>query len=81
MKRAVLVLVIVSMVAVCSSAYSQARKGEKPRDHAKDPVCGLTVDKNPDLSVTYSGEKYYFCSISDMNKFKQNPEKYAGKKK
>jgi YHS domain-containing protein len=37
------------------------------------------VDKNPELSYTYKGETYYFCSKADAEKFKQTPEKYVKK--
>jgi len=77
MKRVVLVvLLVLAIAAVSTDTYSQAKKGEK----ATDPVCGLMVDKNPELSAKYNGETYYFCSNKDLNTFKQNPEKYARKK-
>jgi YHS domain-containing protein len=60
-----------------SAAYSQANKPEK----VKDPVCSLMVDKNPELSATYQGETYYFCSKADRDLFKKTPEKYATKKR
>ena len=47
---------------------------------AKDPVCGIMVDKDPDLSANHKGETYYFCSKADMDKFKKEPEKYVKKK-
>jgi YHS domain-containing protein len=38
------------------------------------------VDKDPNLSVRYRGETYYFDSKADMEKFKKEPEKYVGKR-
>jgi YHS domain-containing protein len=74
MKRAVVaILLVIALAAISTSMYSQAKKAEK----AIDPVCGLSVDKNPELSTTYKGMTYYFCSNRDLNTFKQNPEKYA----
>jgi P-type Cu+ transporter len=75
-RRILAVMLIVSLALLSASAFSQAKKEEK----AKDPVCGMMVDKNPELSVNYKGEVYYFCLKEDMNTFKQNPEKYAKKK-
>jgi YHS domain-containing protein len=46
----------------------------------RDPVCGLMVEKNPELSTVYKGQTYYFCSKADRDKFKQNPEKYIKRK-
>ena len=59
------------------TALAQAKKAP---EKAKDPVCGISVDKDPKLSASYKGETYYFCSKADMDKFKKEPEKYARKK-
>ena len=76
MKKQVLAVMLIAALAVLSvSALAQAKKVEK----AKDPVCGMMVDKDPDLSTTHKGETYYFCSRADMDQFKKNPEKYAKK--
>jgi Cu(I)/Ag(I) efflux system membrane fusion protein len=45
-----------------------------------DPVCGMEVEPDEELSFTYKGKKYYFCMRSDMEKFKANPEKYIKRK-
>ncbi len=45
----------------------------------KDPVCGMSVE--PDTaaaSETYKGQTWYFCSEHCHNKFRQDPEQYAG---
>jgi YHS domain-containing protein len=46
----------------------------------RDPVCGLMVEKDPELSAVYGGQTYYFCSKADREKFKKNPEKYVKRK-
>ena len=80
MKRRILAVIFIAAIAVLSvSAFSQTKKGDKP-EQAKDPVCGLMVDKNPELSVNYKGETYYFCLKADLETFKENPEKYVKKK-
>jgi YHS domain-containing protein len=80
MKKSIPALIlIVVMVCVSITALAQAKKAEKP-EKVKDPVCGIMVEKNPDLSYTYKGETYYFCSKTDAEKFKQTPEKYVNKK-
>jgi Cu+-exporting ATPase len=77
MKRESIAVVLIAVLVVMSmTAFAQAKKSEK----AKDPVCGIMVDKNPDLSVNHKGEVYYFCSKADMEQFKKNPEKYERKK-
>ena len=42
-----------------------------------DPVCGMEISPDEQLSYTFNGAKYYFCSNEDMEKFKKNPEKYV----
>ncbi len=79
MKRTTLALVLILVVLTTSvSGLAQAKKADKP-EKAKDPVCGLMVDKNPNLSTTYKGETYYFCTKTDLDEFKKNPEKYVKK--
>ncbi len=45
----------------------------------KDPVCGMTVDRQKSsFASAYHGKTYHFCSWSCRDKFAQAPEKYAG---
>ena len=79
MKRAALaVTLVLAITLVTTMGFTQAKKGEKV-EKAKDPVCGLMVDKDPGLSAGHKGETYYFCSKTDMEQFKKSPEKYAKK--
>ena len=78
MRRAALAIILIVVLAATSmTALAQAKKNT---EKAKDPVCGLMVDKDPNLSVNHKGETYYFCSKADMEKFKKEPEKYVKKK-
>jgi YHS domain-containing protein len=76
MRATVAVILIATLAVVSMTALAQARKAEK----AKDPVCGIMVDKNPELSVNHKGEVFYFCSRADMEEFKRNPQKYEKNK-
>ena len=72
-------------------AFGQAKKSaplpkttfapkSAPQPHSekvRDPVCGLMVEKNPELSAVYKGQTYYFCSKADRDKFTKTPEKYV----
>lgn len=79
MRRTVPALILIVVIAlVAMTAFGQAKKAEKA-EKVKDPVCGIMVEKNPELSYTYKGETYYFCSKADAEKFKQMPEKYVKK--
>ena len=78
MKRSAMAVVLILVLTVTSTmVFSQARKAP---EQVKDPVCGIKVDKDPRLSANYKGETYYFCSKTDMDKFKKEPEKYVKKK-
>ena len=76
-RSAVAIALIVVLAATSMTVWAQAKKAP---EKAKDPVCGIMVDKDPNLSTEYKGERYYFCSKADMEKFKKEPEKYAKKK-
>jgi len=73
----VAVALVLILVATSMTVFAQAKR---PPERAKDPVCGIMVDKDPKLSANYKGETYYFCSKADLEKFKKEPEKYAKKK-
>ena len=46
----------------------------------KDPVCGMTVDeKKTQLTSTYEGKKFYFCSSNCKTEFDKAPKKFAGR--
>ena len=80
MKRtAVILLVIIAIAAVSGSLISQTKAPAPKPQKAIDPVCGLSVDKLPELSYTYKGETYYFCAKADLKTFKDNPDKYVKK--
>lgn len=76
-QRVLAVALIVILAATSMMVFAQAKKAP---EKAKDPVCGIMVDKDPNLSANYRGEIYYFCSKADMDKFKTEPEKYVKKR-
>lgn len=45
-------------------------------DIAIDPVCGMSVSTSTDLTTDYKNQSYYFCHLSCLSKFKQDPEPY-----
>jgi YHS domain-containing protein len=48
----------------------------EPMAYAKDPVCGMEVDRDTDLKTEHDGETYYFCSRGCKLDFEEDPEKY-----
>jgi YHS domain-containing protein len=67
------------LLTVSLFAFGQGKSNPKP-EKDRDPVCGIMVVKDPGLSAEYQGQTYYFCSIADREKFKQNPQKYVKEK-
>jgi P-type Cu+ transporter len=46
-----------------------------------DPVCGMTVSPESSVgSFDYQGQTYYFCAVSCLNKFRQDPEAFLSPK-
>lgn len=41
-----------------------------------DPVCGMSVETSTDLKTDYQNKTYYFCNLSCVDKFKQDPKFY-----
>ena len=45
---------------------------------AKDPVCGMDVQKDKAAGTTeHRGETYMFCSRQCKQEFDKNPDRYA----
>ncbi len=76
MKRHVLITACAVVLWISTVAWTQNKNAPKPAK-ARDPVCGLIVEKNPNMSAEYQGQTYYFCSKTDRDKFKENPQKYV----
>jgi YHS domain-containing protein len=44
---------------------------------AKDPVCGMEVDKSRAAATTeYKDVTYYFCDVGCKVEFERDPKKY-----
>ena len=76
MKKRRLIIFFIVMLGFSMLAIGQAGRSNARPEKARDPVCGIMVDKDPQLSAEYKGKTYYFCSKTDRDKFKQNPQKY-----
>ena len=45
---------------------------------AKDPVCGMSVDKkSPADTAKHDGKTFHFCSKGCAQKFRANPKQFA----
>lgn len=48
------------------------------RRGAKDPVCGMTVDRTKAKTLRHQGQSYFFCSDHCRATFQADPERYTG---
>ena len=63
-----------------SHAIFSTDNSEQERDRlvSKDPVCGMTVEKESAAgNYEYKGQRYYFCGSSCLDKFRADPSKYV----
>jgi YHS domain-containing protein len=45
---------------------------------ARDPVCGMEIDKEKaEGEVEYEGQTYFFCASGCRKKFAQDPKRYV----
>ena len=59
-------------------ALAAALFGLTLRRGAKDPVCGMTVDRRAGKPTsTYDGRTYYFCGEGCKAKFDAEPDRYV----
>ncbi len=52
-----------------------------PHETAKDPICGMVVDKNRSLKTEMSGRSYYFCSEGCLRTFEAPEEELKSMKR
>ena len=52
----------------------------KTQEKTKDPVCGMSLDKNKtQFSSKVNEEVYFFCSENCQQQFNATPQKYTTK--
>ena len=77
MKNLRLAISFITLLVLSMLAVGQAKNVRPKAEKARDPVCGILVEKDPALAADYKDRRYYFCSKADRDKFKQNPQKYV----
>lgn len=69
----------------CGGMREESKKGGggKMGDRAKDPICGMEVDRETAAAKSeHMGKTFYFCSPGCKAEFDKNPMKYMeGEKK
>ncbi len=70
-----------SFAALHPSAVPPAQDDTVPRQLAKDPVCGMTVDPaTARWKSEHQGRTIFFCNPSCKAKFDANPQQYGARK-
>jgi len=78
-----LALALPLLLFACDKKDEKAGSGGMPSapatsaDRAKDPICGMMVDKATSLKATHEGANYYFCAEECVKQFKADPKKHA----
>jgi uncharacterized membrane protein YraQ (UPF0718 family)/YHS domain-containing protein len=49
------------------------------RRSARDPVCGMTVDRGKAVSTEHRGKIYFFCGPGCRSKFEADPERFVAR--
>ncbi|MCQ9208412.1 MAG: YHS domain-containing protein [Omnitrophica bacterium] len=67
----------------CGGSRKPMDGGGKEMEHeTKDPVCGMTVEKDKAAATSeHMGKTFYFCAAACKEKFDAEPMKYMGKEK
>jgi len=69
--------VVMQSSDVTEETMRQGLEAMMSAGQARDPVCGMTIDKATAAgSFQYKGMTYYFCSANCENLFRKNSEKY-----
>ncbi len=51
--------------------------GKSGTNITKDPVCGMTIEKDKaEGTYGYDNKTYHFCAVSCKERFAKEPEKY-----
>jgi uncharacterized protein len=67
-----LVLNLAGLVVFAALMLLTVRRG------ARDPVCGMTVDRAKALRHRHDGATHFFCSEDCRDRFRSDPDRYGG---
>jgi uncharacterized membrane protein YraQ (UPF0718 family)/YHS domain-containing protein len=66
-----------TMLNIVFTFVAAALFGLTLRRAARDPVCGMSVDRGKALSAEHHGTRYFFCGAGCRSKFEAEPDRYA----
>ncbi len=74
-------LIVPLLLAACDGKQADSGGMKAPPavsgGRAKDPVCGMMVDKATTIKTTYESTNYSFCAEECRKKFQDDPKKHA----
>ena len=66
-----------TMLNIVFTLVAAALFGLTLRRAARDPVCGMSVDRGKALSAEHHGRRYFFCGPGCRSKFEAEPDRHA----
>jgi hypothetical protein len=69
-----LVLNVITTIGFGALFWLSGRRG------ARDPVCGMKVDRAKALQASHAGSTHYFCSEHCKSSFEEDPDSYVTKR-
>jgi uncharacterized membrane protein YraQ (UPF0718 family)/YHS domain-containing protein len=66
-----------TMLNIVFTFVAAALFGLTLRRAARDPVCGMSVDRGKAPSADHRGRRYFFCGPGCRSKFEAEPDRYA----
>jgi uncharacterized membrane protein YraQ (UPF0718 family)/YHS domain-containing protein len=66
-----------TMLNIVFTFVAAALFGLTLRRAARDPVCGMSVDRGKALSADHRARRYFFCGPGCRSKFEAEPDRYA----
>ena len=66
-----------TMLNIVFTLVAAALFGLTLRRAARDPVCGMSVDRGKALSAEHHGRRYFFCGPGCRSKFEAEPHRYT----
>ncbi len=64
--------------AASKRAPKQPGESFSAQGATRDPVCGMTVERNTPYQASYAGARYFFCSDACQKRFEADPVRYVG---
>jgi YHS domain-containing protein len=68
-----------TVLNIVFTAVAAGLIGLTMRRAARDPVCGMTVDRGKAVTIEHHGKTYFFCGPGCRSKFEADPERFVAR--